>query len=332
MNRTHIGQIARVLVLPALLLIPALLAGQVTCGMTVQTNLVLTGPLECANGPGLIVGADGITIDLATYTISCRAGQLYCQGNPAAVGINVGGHKNVTIKGPGTIDGFDTGVSIDGGDRVSIKSLSITGPQSASTLSTHRGDASGIVVQNAGCPGSILIDGNDVSWHRYGIRLENASCVKIQRNIIHLNNNDTEESFGLYLLNSGGNTITKNDVSDNGFNNSYYHGNKFDAGIGLEGTGTTGNRISQNTVQNNCGDGIAARLGAAGNTISNNTAILNPIPSSIGSHGSCLGAPASPNMNFDLAARDPLSENRWSKTNDCWTYFGILDGICIPGE
>jgi parallel beta-helix repeat protein len=331
-NRTLPGQIARVCILPALLLAPALRAQvSVSCGDTVGQDTVLTANLVCPPGPGLIVGADGITIDLGNKTISCLGFPLECQGNSLAVGINVGGHKNVTIKG-GTITGFDTGIKIDGGDRVNILGLTVTGPPSDSALYTHRGAATGILVENSACPRAIVVDGNDVSWHRFGLRLVNSSCVKIQRNIIHENNNDADESFGVFLLNSGGNTLTNNSVTDNGFNNSYEYDGKFDAGIALEGAGTTGNRISQNTVQYNCGDGIAARPGAAGNTISNNTVAFNPIPNSTGNFRSCLGAPASPNLNFDLAARDPASDNRWSKTNDCGVSFGILPGVCIVSK
>jgi large repetitive protein len=332
-NSTQPGHPARALILLALLLIPALLTGQVNCGDTVGQNTVLTADLVCPPGFGLVAGADGITIDLGGKTIYCDGGQLNCQGTPSAVGIDVTGRKNVTIKGPGTIYGFDSGIKINGSDRISVLSLTVTGPQSVSALYTHRGDATGILVENIACPGAILVDGNDVSWHRFGLRLVNSSCVKVQRNIVHENNNDTTEAFGVFLLNSGGNTLTNNSVIDNGFNNSYTYPGTFDAGIALEGAGTTGNRISQNTVQFNCGDGIAARTGAAGNTISNNTVTLNPIPGSTGTYNTCLFAPSPPYLNFDLAARDSAADNRWSRTNDCWTQFGPIPiGVCNPGE
>jgi parallel beta-helix repeat protein len=310
----------------------------------VGTDTVLTGNLECSNGPGLIVGADGITIDLGNKMISCLGSPLACQGNSLAVGIDVGSHKNVTINGPGKIDGFDTGIKIDGGDRVTIKGLTVTGPPA--NFFAVRGTATGILVENVGCPGTILIDGNDVSWHRFGIRLVKASCVKIQRNIVHWNNNGGTEAFGILLSGASGNTITNNTVTENGYNNSYdpttgAETGLFDAGIALAGfedvpgvvsVESTGNRISQNTVDLNCGDGIAARIGAMGNTISNNAAFNNP-QRTPGSMSSCAWPSPTTIVNSDLAARDPLADNRWSKTNDCWTQFGPIPiGVCNPGE
>jgi len=321
--------------LSALFLIPAVLSGQLTCGSTVSADVVLTEDLMCTSGPGLIVGADGITIDLAGRTISCVGSYLSCQGNTSAIGIDVGNVSAVTIKGPGTIYGFDTGIKLSGTAKASITSLTISGPQSNSTLYTHRGTATGILVENSACPGTILIDGNDVSWHRYGIRLVSAACVKIQRNMVYANNNDSAESFGILLVDTGGNTLTNNTVTNNGFHNTYLYPDAglFDAGIALEGSGTTGNRIAQNTVESNCGDGVAARTSAAGNTISNNTVRQNPIQGQ-GAYTSCSWPYPAPSViiNYDLAARDSAVENRWSKTNDCNTYLGIMSGICKAGE
>ncbi len=138
-------------------------------------------------------------------------------------------------------------------------------------------------------------------------------------------------------------SVTNNAVTDNGFNNAskldpltneWVNTGLFDAGIALLGQQTIGNRISQNTVQYNCGDGVAARDLAAGNTISNNTVRDNPIPGTTGNTGSCRGAPPNQNqiVTYDLAARDSTVQNRWSKTNDCHTFLGILPGVCNPGE
>jgi hypothetical protein len=48
-----------------------------TCGQTVTTSAILAHDLTCA-GPGIIVGASGITIDLEGHAIS---------GNPLSTGV-----------------------------------------------------------------------------------------------------------------------------------------------------------------------------------------------------------------------------------------------------
>jgi hypothetical protein len=86
---------------------PAFVAksGPVTpsCGMHVAASIKLGAdtPL-CANMPGLIVVADGVTIDLNGHKL---------QGDRSAgnIGVDVGGRSHVTIKN-GVVRGFDKGI------------------------------------------------------------------------------------------------------------------------------------------------------------------------------------------------------------------------------
>jgi hypothetical protein len=71
------------------------------CGQTIATSITLTADQSCADD-GLIVGADGITIDLAGFTISG-------DGDPDHVGIEVGNHSHVTIQN-GTVRNFNIGI------------------------------------------------------------------------------------------------------------------------------------------------------------------------------------------------------------------------------
>jgi len=72
------------------------------CGATIVEDLKLHHDLTCP-GAGLIVGADGITIDLNGYTIA---------GSGIDVGINVTGKTDVSIRG-GTVRGFAAGVRVN---------------------------------------------------------------------------------------------------------------------------------------------------------------------------------------------------------------------------
>jgi parallel beta-helix repeat protein len=71
------------------------------CGQTITQSVTLTANQACT-GQGLIVGADGITIDLAGFTLSGDAGF-------DERGVNLNGHTKVTIAN-GTISGFFDGV------------------------------------------------------------------------------------------------------------------------------------------------------------------------------------------------------------------------------
>ena len=72
------------------------------CGATIVEDVKLHHDLTCA-GAGLIVGADGISINLNGHTIA---------GSGTDVGINVTGRTDVSIRG-GTIRAFAVGVRVN---------------------------------------------------------------------------------------------------------------------------------------------------------------------------------------------------------------------------
>jgi len=71
------------------------------CGQTITQSLTLTADETCT-GPGLIVGADGVTIDLGGFTLSG-------DGGTDEDGIDIGSHAKVTIVN-GTVAGFFDGI------------------------------------------------------------------------------------------------------------------------------------------------------------------------------------------------------------------------------
>jgi len=91
---------------------------------------------------------------------------------------------------------------------------------------------------------------------------------------------------------------------------------------------TSGNQIHSNAVNDNCGDGIAAVLGANNNTIIKNTARFNG-DSTLS--GQCLSVAAG--TFFDLAERSAGAGNAWNPNNLCRTQNGTIPaGVCNPGE
>src|SRR2546426_11718424 len=100
MRSNNCGRLALLLVcLPAVLGTAA--AADDLCGATIVANLKLDQDLTCA-GDGLIVGADGIKLNLDGHTIT---------GSGGGVGVGVTGRTNVSISG-GRIKNFEAGVRL----------------------------------------------------------------------------------------------------------------------------------------------------------------------------------------------------------------------------
>ena len=78
------------------------------CGTTIVQNLILDHDVICYNSRGIVVGAEGVTIDLNGKTIACSNGAgPSCPGS-RFVGIDASNVISVAIKGPGNVTGFGT--------------------------------------------------------------------------------------------------------------------------------------------------------------------------------------------------------------------------------
>jgi hypothetical protein len=121
------------------------------CAQVVTTNAFLAADMDCPGSHGIVVGADGITIDLKGLTIrGDRTVATYGVANPA-------GHDRVTIKN-GTVSNFYRGVAAAGdADEVSVSNVLASGNDvagihvagdSASVKSTTAvgNDGSGVLV------------------------------------------------------------------------------------------------------------------------------------------------------------------------------------------
>jgi parallel beta-helix repeat protein len=88
-----------------------------------------------------------------------------------------------------------------------------------------------------------------------------------------------------------------------------------DGGIVVQGPGSTGNTVTDNTVNDNRADGISLRTGASGNQITNNVMLRNAGVNSFDASGK--GAPA----------------NKWNFNNVCVTQNAeVPPGVCGPTE
>ena len=80
------------------------------CGMVVTQSIELRNDLNDCLWDGLVVGADGITIDLNGHTVD---------GKGIAAGIRNDGYDNVSVKN-GTVIEFDHGVMLNPGTERNI--------------------------------------------------------------------------------------------------------------------------------------------------------------------------------------------------------------------
>jgi large repetitive protein len=223
-------------------------AAHVSCGDTILVSTTLdanVGP--CATG--LVIGADGITLDLGGFTLS---------GTPAAgdgPGILLSGRSGVTVKN-GTVTGFDTGVAIEGGFGNAVTGMFLHGNRGTGDY------GEGVLVFNS--------TRNSVSHNRImnngpygGISILAADNNVVANNQIVGNNMAANNTSGIRLENIGQNSSDGNIVRDNVVQ-----------GSGLDGiqlfAGSDDNTIARNIVTNSGRDGITAFAGSSRNVIEDN--------------------------------------------------------------
>lgn len=220
------------------------------CGTTILANLTLDHDLTCS-GNGLIVGADGITINLNGHTIT---------GPGSGVGINVPNRTGVLIVG-GTVRNFLAGVQLVNSTAIVVKDNRFTGNQDAVFLI---GTSWSTVKENT-------------AWQntRVGVMLRPSGIRNSTQNVV-VENTLTDNTNGIILVDTPtGNTIKENRISASS-----------NAGINVNGA-VSGNAIKENAFIGNAA-GVRLNPGAGGlfptdnrfieNTISLNTCgVMGPV-------------------------------------------------------
>ena len=264
-------------ILRRLLLTLALLPGDASarhlqCGERVTEDVRLDSDLRDCPGAGLVIGADGVTVDLGGHTID---------GTGRSTGIVNGyggdGHRGVLVRN-GTVSGFKVGVR-SGGRGFELRRLTVTrnatggvvlrGSQCAVVRSTitDNGYGHGISVTSAkGC----RIDANRVTGHLgAGVIASRSTDVTIEDNRV-----GASRRAGIMLARTGESTVERNIASGNEIGISLFDRSNTNVvrrnsvtmnvtGIALT-FGGTGNRIEQNTVS--ASKGAAIRLAETGSS------------------------------------------------------------------
>lgn len=226
------------LVVVGLLLAPVSMTASDLCGTTILADLKLDEDLSCT-GDGLIVGADGIKIDLNGHTIA---------GSGSGIGVTLRSRHDVVVHG-GTITDFVTGIFISNSTGIAVKENRLTRNREAVFLIASSGN---VVKAN-------------VAWQNQlrGIMIRpNASGVISTQNLV-IENTLTGNPSGILVFAQPGNILKENMIAESAV-----------AGIDLTGGGASGNLIKENILTANAA-GIKFGPGWTGNRIVENTLQLN---------------------------------------------------------
>jgi parallel beta-helix repeat protein len=256
-----------------------------SCNQTVTTDAVLVSNLTCvlpASGAlnGIIVGADGVTIDLGGHTLTGPSTfNTVTGGVQNGAGVLAVGHSHVTVKN-GKLTGWTTGVrirAVEGASPAPATNNLISGITVLDCGTT--GTTRGIDIAEPGADHNTIQSSSVFGAHcAQGIRLHEAQNNTVQGTTVRVGqgSGSTATGDGLVLDCGGSNTIIsnilnnnvrygvvlgqseKNDIERNTIDGNGSHGVLFGPKISGECTPATpsDNTLSNNTIRNNGGNGI----------------------------------------------------------------------------
>jgi hypothetical protein len=220
MARARLPLIAALGVLIAPALAGSASAVGIGCGSVVTANTTLTADLVACPADGLVVAADGITIDLARHTIG---------GTGHGVGIRILG--SAVVVRDGSVEGFGTGVQTNDFPRS-------TGTMVVRVKASHN-SGSGVAFYGFAetlAESTSTFNGGD------GVLLAGSDGTTIDRNKVFRNGLNGIDG----RPHADGAAYTNNDVTENGND-------------GIATSDSTARAITGNTTSRNGGDGIDIR-------------------------------------------------------------------------
>jgi parallel beta-helix repeat protein len=218
-----------------------------SCGQVITKDAILLKDIQCP-GVGMIVGADGITINLNNHRLSLtNSTDTLSTPKVEEIGILVPGQKNITISGPGIITGFDKAIEFAGSQKGYV--LGLTLADNNIGLSLKASD-------------KITVYRSFLERNTIGIASQSSKEALIASNQVSQN---TDE--GIVLMDSNNFTIGANNLIGNGnigmfldvssFNNTISSNNILNQAIDVSNAGGIPVHISMNEyLQNSCGKAL----------------------------------------------------------------------------
>ena len=218
-----------------------------SCGQLITRDVVLLKDIECP-GIGMIVGADGITINLNNHKLSL-VNNTDTSRIPEVeeIGILVPDQKNITIKGPGIISGFDKALEFAGSGRGYASDLKLTDNNIGLSLKASDG---------------ITIYRSFIEQNTIGIASQSSKDALILSNQLSENTNE-----GIVLMDSNHFIIGANSLIGNGnigifldvssFNNTISSNNVLNHAVDVSNADGIPIHISMNEYyENSCGKAL----------------------------------------------------------------------------
>ena len=233
------------------------------CGSVITTSTTLRYDLSDCPGDGLIVGTDGITINLNGHTVG---GDGVPNTQRPDAGIRVDGHHRVAISN-GSVTGFDLDVLFTAAPEGAVTALTVEHSRRGIVFvdRSDRARIIGNVASNNGGPdggaGILLlgssgatIRGNTLTGNHVGVALNNGS----NGNSVFGNKFSDNHELALEINFSDDNIVTSNRITGS------------NGGVSLESANST--IVSRNTISRATGpDGMGIQIYGDDNTVSHNT-------------------------------------------------------------
>ena len=181
-------------------------APAVTCGTTLTESTTLSADLVHCPGTALVIGADGITVNLGGHTISGTNAD-------GSEGIASDGHANVRIVGGRITDFRINGVGIRGGSGSLVRGVTVRRIGDGGV--ENEPVSAGIAI--SGSPRSRVI-GNDVSNDVKAFQADGVDVLDSPGSVVTRNRLVRNSWNGLVLIGSAGSRIAHNTLDDNGNN------------------------------------------------------------------------------------------------------------------
>jgi Right handed beta helix region len=251
-----------------------------SCGDNVTTDTTLTADLGPCPGNGL--GVDGIT---AHVTIKLNGHRIIGSGTGDGVVLGTTS-PGVTIKGPGQILNFQTGIAMGGAAaNVLVDQLSISGSQTGIGINGSPGpieikknfilgESQGQTGLSYGDAGGIYIHDNTIAnFSSAGVLIQGESSSRVENNIVTLN------QVGIYSSEpdlSGCNEIRKNFIQQNSGNGIQF-GTTSPVTPNVLAPPAPKCEISKNDIAWNGGSGISITGGSFSLQVHENIVFFNAV-------------------------------------------------------
>lgn len=174
--------------------------GSPGCGQRIDKDFVLSGDLTCT-GDGLVVVADGVTVDLGGKRITGpgMGPQTWPQPQLDSVGVRVEGLNRVTVKN-GSIADFSTAVYF-----VKVTAGTIEGVNaSRSRYGLYVHDSTQANIRR-----------NVVEKNIYGLHLQNTSESLVEENDLSRQTYNSPGGYGIYFYEGRANRVIGNTIDSN---------------------------------------------------------------------------------------------------------------------